>query len=202
MAGRPAATEEQRRAQRRRIREAAVELHGEKGIQGITVRAVAQRAGISTGAVYSHFSSLAELAQSLWRAPLAKANAQFAALAEAELDPLRRAERLLSAYAEFSLDNPEFLRGAMLFVRPAPLDESERAPLAELDFFRLLREAVAAAQNSGQIREGDTRALALGAWAAVHGALALPINLERYEWGAPSELTTTAIEAAMRSLVV
>ncbi len=179
-----------------------MELHGEKGIQGITIRAVAQRASISTGAVYSHFSSLAELAQSLWRAPLEKANAQFNALAEAEPDPLRRVARLLGAYAEFSLDNPEFLRGAMLFVRPATLDESERVPLEELDFFRLLREAVVAAQGSGQIREGDTRALASGAWAAVHGALALPINLDRYEWGAPSELTMTAVEAAMRSLRV
>jgi AcrR family transcriptional regulator len=200
--GRPAATEEQRRAQRRRIREAALALHGEKGIQGVTVRAIAQRAGISTGAVYSHFSSLAELAQSLWQAPLEKANERFRAIAEEEPDPLARIERLLGAYADFAHDHPEFLRGAMLFVRPTPVDRASRQPLEDLVFFRLLVDAVTAAQHEGLVRPGASQALALGAWAAVHGALALPVNLDRYEFGAPGEVSATAIAAALSALAV
>lgn len=199
--GRPAATEEQRRAQRQRIRAAAIELHGEKGLQGVTVRAIAQRAGISTGAVYSHFSSLAELAQSLWQAPLTKANERFTAIAEAEPDPFRRIERLLGIYADFAHEHPEFLRGAMLFVRPATQEAPEPLPLEELPFFRLLTDAVSAAQAEGRVRPGEPRRLATGAWAAVHGALALPVNLDRFDFGPSEALTTDARQAALRTLV-
>ena len=170
--GRPRATDEQRRAQRRRIREAAIELHGEKGLQGMTVRAIAQRAGISTGAVYSHFSSLAELARSLWEKPLERADAHFAAIADAEADALERIERLLHGYADFAFDNPEFLRGAMLFVRPATEAAPERTPLESLGFYRELHAAILAAQRAGQLRSDDARLLATTAWATIHGALA------------------------------
>ena len=168
----------------------------------MTVRAIAQRAGISTGAVYSHYSSLAELAQSLWQAPLAKANALFRTIAEEEPDPLARIERLLSAYADFAHEHPDFLRGAMLFVRPAPLDGDDRQPLESLDFYRLLVDAVTAGQYEGQVRPGDSEQLALGAWATIHGALALPVNLDRFEFGAPREVSAIAREAALSRLAV
>ena len=175
-------------------------LHGEKGLAGVTVRAIAQRAGISTGAVYSHFSSLSELAQSLWQAPLAKANARLAEVAAAEPDPCRRIERLLGAYVDFALENPDFLRGAMLFVRPTTSDAPEPQPLESLEFFRHLLAAISDAQAEGRAREGDPRTLALGAWAAVHGALALPVNLDRLDFDSPRAVTDAAIATAVSAL--
>ena len=47
------ATEEERAEQRRRLRHAASELHREGGPEAVTVRAVAKRAGVSTGLHYS-----------------------------------------------------------------------------------------------------------------------------------------------------
>lgn len=46
---------------RRRIVEATVELHGEKGIFGTSWRDIAERADVSVATVYKHFPSLEEL---------------------------------------------------------------------------------------------------------------------------------------------
>ena len=69
---RPALTEEQRRESRRRIREAASALYATSGLGDISARAIAKEAGVSVGTIYSHFGSLAELMQSLWRQPARK----------------------------------------------------------------------------------------------------------------------------------
>ena len=69
---RPALTEEQRRATRRRIRRAASELYAEAGLSRISARAVAERAGVSVGTLYTHFDNLTDLMRSLWRAPVAR----------------------------------------------------------------------------------------------------------------------------------
>ena len=46
---------------RRRILEATLALHSEKGIFGTSWRDIAQRADVSVGTVYKHFPSLDEL---------------------------------------------------------------------------------------------------------------------------------------------
>ena len=44
-----------------------------------------------------------------------------------------------------------------------------------------LRRAVEAGQASGAVRDGDPRLLAQLLWSGVHGALALPINVDTYD---------------------
>ena len=62
---RPAASPEQRDRQRGRIRRAAAEVYAENGLLGVTARAVAQRAGVSTGTIYSYFDGLQGLMRSI-----------------------------------------------------------------------------------------------------------------------------------------
>jgi AcrR family transcriptional regulator len=57
MSGRSAAVEETRR----RILEATLELHTERGIFGTRWQDIARRADVSTGTVYRHFPTLADL---------------------------------------------------------------------------------------------------------------------------------------------
>ena len=177
---RPPATDEDRARERRRIRRAAAAIHRERGISAVTVRAVAERAGISTGKIYSYYGGLGELMRSLWTEPVARLNERFESIAIATPDPVERIEALLGAYLDFARSNEETYRGAFLFVRPTSLTPPERRPAGDVPLLRLLAEAIADGQAAGSIRPGRPDRLAELLWAGLHGAVALPINADLY----------------------
>ena len=51
---------------RRQVLEAAFEIFGREGLQGLTMRAVASAVGVSAMALYRYFADKAELVQGLW----------------------------------------------------------------------------------------------------------------------------------------
>ncbi len=197
---RPAASPEQRAEQRGLIRRAAAEIHAEKGIAGISARAVAVRAGVSTGTIYRYFGSLQELMRSFWTEPVAKANETLEAAARAHPDPLTRIEALLTTYADFAHTNPEVYRGAFLFVRPESLGSPDAEPLDALPFHRLLCDAIREAQIAGQVRREDADEMAQLLWAGLHGALSLPIHIDLYAVAPSETLAPAMIRGLIRSI--
>lgn len=199
---RPALTEEQRRSSRRKIRQAAAELYAVRGLNGVSIRAVAHLAGVSTGTVYSHFGSLSELLQSLWRRPAAKLIERMAQISQDEDDPVKRLRALLHTYVDFSEANTEVFRSAFLFVRPSHLDAPKQLPLTKDLFFTLFSSAITDGQQSGLFRQGDPLNLAQLVLGAVHGALALPINLHRLALKQGASAARQAIDAQLQWLLV
>ncbi len=197
---RPALTDEQRRSIRRNIREAAATLYGEKGVNNVSVRAVAQAAGVSVGTVYSYFGSLSELLQSLWRAPARKLVAQMASLTQEVADPVEQLKALLQAYVQFSVDEPQVFRSAFLFVRPEAAPAPKQVALASDRFFMLFQQAIARGQQTGQFRSGNPDTLAQLVLSAVHGALALPVNMHRLALSAGTTAAEQAIAAQLEWL--
>lgn len=197
---RPALTDEQRKAIRRNIREAASKLYTENGTTNVSVRAVAQQAGVSVGTVYSHFGSLSELLQSLWRQPVGRLVQEMAQLAQENPDPEQRLDELLQAYVRFALKEPQVFRSAFLFVRPESIEPPEQIALADDRFFRLLRQAITDGQHDQKFRLGDPDALTQMVISAVHGALALPINLHRLALSPGEVVAKQAIAAQLEWL--
>lgn len=197
---RPAASPEERARQRRRIRRAAADLHAESGLLSITVRAVAKRAGVSTGTIYSYFSGLQELMRSLWQEPVAQAERELEAVARSHRDPVERIAALLETYARFAFEHPDVHRGALLFVRPTSVEKPDVQPLADLALPRLLRAALQEGQRRGEIISGDVDQLAQLVWAGVHGALALPVNADAYAVAPATELAPAMIRMIMRAI--
>ncbi|MEM7020206.1 MAG: TetR family transcriptional regulator [Pseudomonadota bacterium] len=146
---RTAATPEQRQQVRRKIRRAAAEIYAENGIMGVSVRAIAKRAGISTGTLYSYYANLQDLMRSLWQAPVAKSNLQLQEVAKAHSEPTERIRALLEAYMAFAFENEDTHRGALLFVRPTNLPSPKKRPLTEQVFHQLLRTAIQEGQAQG-----------------------------------------------------
>ncbi len=198
---RPAATPEQRAEQRQRIRRAASELHQEGGLRAVTVRAVAARAGVSTGLLYSYFANLSDLMRSLWQVPIAELGRSLAAVEQAEADPLTRIERLLLTYIDFTVANEETHRGLLLFVRPPDSATELNNDPDDLMLFASLRRAVEDGQATGSIREGDPRSLAQLLWSGIHGALALPVNIDTYDLTDGPTAATEMIPALTHSIL-
>ena len=104
---RPKATPEQRAQVRRSIQAAASEIYRDGGIGAISARAVATKAGVSVGTIYSYFGDLTGLGRSLWTGRVAEQEDKFRALAAQHQDPVARLRALLDAYLAFGIEQSE-----------------------------------------------------------------------------------------------
>jgi len=197
---RPKATPEQRAEVRRSIQRAAMELYREQGASSISARAVAKRAGVSVGTIYSYFGDLAGLGQSLWEGRVARQEEVFREVADQHQDPLTRIEALLRAYLTFGMEQHELYRSVLMFVRPAALGEPEKQAVSAFAFPTLLKAAIEAGQAAGQVRAGDVDELTQLLWSGVHGAIALPINLSRIELKSIDQMSDVTLAALMDML--
>ena len=199
---RPAATPEEQAAQRRRLRVAAAELHREGGVGAVTVRAVAKRAGVSTGLLYSYFANRSDLMRSLWMGPIAELGRLLAAVEDETPDPVERISRLLHTYVDFSEAHPETHRGLLLFVRPPDSSTELNEDPDDLRLFASLRRAVEDGQAAGAVGPGEPHAVAQLLWSGVHGALALPINIDTYDLEPGPTAAAAMITALIRAITI
>jgi len=136
--------------------------------------------------------------QSLWTGRVAEQEDAFRTLAAQQLDPLERLKALLEAYLEFGIAQDDLYRGTLMFVRPTALETPEKQPLSDFAFPSLLTDAIQQGQATGQITGGDAAVLTQLLWSGIHGALALPINLDRLDLKSAAEMAAPMVDALMR----
>ena len=157
-----------------RLVHVALDLLAEEGLERLTLRRIARRAGVSHGAPLRHFQSFAELCSEV-------AAQGFALLTEsmdkaaAQLPPGAGSRARLAAgagaYVAAAVANPGLF--ALMF-RTRDLDPDN--PLYQSESMRAfdrLLELVRAAQDAGWRDDQDTRRLAGSVWATVHGLATL-----------------------------
>ena len=167
---------------RDRLVKAALEILSAEGIEGLTLRSVARRAGVSHGAPARHFRSLsdlrAEVAAVGYRSlseSIEKACAQIQAAPSPdgplEGGPFPRLAAAGRAYLDCALANPGLF--ALMF-RPGDLD-FENASLARdsQSAFNQLHEQVRIAQSAGWKSTHPSRLVAGALWASIHGLATL-----------------------------
>lgn len=109
-----------RRARERRIVEATRALFDERGIQDARVERIARRAGINKALIYRHFASKEELFALTTTGYLAEINSLLAAVDEQATDAEERLRRGVEVLADYGIEHPAFLDGALaLFRQPA-----------------------------------------------------------------------------------
>lgn len=194
---RPATTPQQRLETRDRIRTAAASLVRQGNPEKITIRSVAKEAGVSIGTIYKYFEDISDLGRSLWQEPVDALRRQMANIAENTDDPVRRIRSLLSVYADFAREKHQVFRGAFLYVRPESRPRPDATALEDEPFFRHLKTAILEGQKSGAFIDGDAKMLAQLLWAALHGALALPNNIERIAFDPPEQIADAMIHSIM-----
>ncbi|MEU6383931.1 TetR/AcrR family transcriptional regulator [Streptomyces bauhiniae] len=165
---------------------AARELLEEDGSAGLSLRAVARRAGVSATAPYRHYADR----DALVSAVAAEGYRELAEyLAAAHPDP-RTPDELASvavAYVRFALDRPAMFR--VMFAEPCDPDSEERV--------------AATAAISGYVRDivrgafpgVDPDALATTVWALVHGLAFLHLD------GKLDSSTPEVVDAQVRAAV-
>ena len=152
----------------------AEELVAREGVEKLTLRRVARRAGVSHGAPLRHFASLSELAAEVAARGfqrLEEACEKGAASLPAGADPRERLAAAGRAYVEMAVETPGLF--ALMF-RPELLDrENPRYVRHASAAFEQVVRSVRAAQGAGFQPATETRALAGAVWSAVHGLASL-----------------------------
>lgn len=154
----------------------ACELGTELGEDGLTMRGIASRLGVSATALYQHFEGKASILRAIRFHGFAMINEVLAPCFEAT-DPLECIRAASRAYIKFAQDNP-WLYG-VLFTGEG-LDYSALTDAeGKLVFFSHERivDRFKAAQAAGRLHEGvDIDSAPLFLWSSNHGLATLLIN--------------------------
>jgi AcrR family transcriptional regulator len=182
------------------ILDAAQELLVERGsVNAVSMRAVADRVGVTPPSIYLHFSDKDELIFECCRRGF---TALMARMAEARgrggtvVEQLRRMGR---AYVEYGLENGSGYRVIFSAGLPESVSADDPGGLPGIQAFEMLVDTVSVGITSGELRQDlDPVALAVAVWAIVHGAvmIALVGQGERLPLPAPDDLLEAVLAVA------
>jgi AcrR family transcriptional regulator len=179
---------------REEILDATTELLLETGhAKAVSIRAVAQRVGVTPPSIYLHFADKDALLDAVCARYFEKLDEEMQSVAADQpsaIDVLR-AQGL--AYVRFAMKTPELYRIATM---------GEGRPDSDVDVtlnssaFLHMRNSVEALMAEGIFPQGDPTTAALEMWAVAHGVAALLISKPYLPWGDVEEFADRVLAAA------
>jgi AcrR family transcriptional regulator len=158
---------------RARLLASALEVLQENGLDGVTMRAVADRAGVTAPALYWHFADKEALVRELAR-EVSRLFKDRMLEAAAMPTPDARLRRTLETFRVFAIEHPAYFH--MLFVRPPTASgggREVRGGGASPTIFQLLTDRVAECMRDGSLANGDAESVAMSLVALAQGAVVL-----------------------------
>ena len=160
------------RSLRTKISAAAQELYLRDGIEGFSMRKVAEMVGVSAPAIYRHFKNRDELLNEIVVEGLNILGEYLRPALDADT-PYERLVRMSDRYLSFALEQPKYFDFAFLIPSPGLGQVAEGLERPDWETFRLALEQVAACVEAGIFPPGDPLETAITIWAEVHGLIAL-----------------------------
>ncbi len=168
--------------------------------QGVSMRAVAQRVGVSTAALYLHFPDKFSLMDAVCHRGFEHFAVTIDTAAEAASDPLDALRRMGRAYIEFGLANPEKYKILMLQGDPERYASVPPEKMPGMDAFAMLVHRVDEAMAAGVVRTADPFVVSVGVWTALHGIVTAMIVMESFPWPPVDQVIDQVVESQLRGL--
>jgi AcrR family transcriptional regulator len=152
--------------------QAGIEILSKEGMQALSLRQVAKRAGVSHAAPYAHFADKQTLIAAIAAEGYKKLYEKLAAAQRSQDDPLARLMAVAQAYVQFAIDEPDHFKITFSGVVEAEQDYPEYVEQSKR-CFALVVAVVADCQTEGILGPGDTQLAAVSIWACIHGFVQL-----------------------------
>ena len=173
----------------------ASDLLAAEGPAALTVRRIANDAGVSTMNVYSRFGSKDGVVEHLFVEGFHRLAAGMSSIVDSD-DPIADMVSCGMAYREFAIENPTLY--SVMFDRVVPdFRPSIDAKLLAGTTLGLLAKRVERAMSNGVLRVAEPMSTAALVWATCHGV----VSLEMKGVGPPSIDWLEVYDGAMRMIV-
>lgn len=151
--------------------EAALDTLQDQGIDGLSLRALAQATDVTPAALYSHFRGKEDLLAAVAEAGFQKLALQMAEYATGCKDAQTRIERLVTSYVYFALYNRPLFR--LMFSGPAhDMKEYPTLAMTAGKSYALISAVLSKRENAND----DTPLLTVAIWSMCHGLTSLLID--------------------------
>jgi AcrR family transcriptional regulator len=183
------------------ILQAAEELLIETGdAESVSIRAVAERVGVTPPSIYLHFTDKDELIFAVCEKQFAEFHRVMTDATDGASDPLDALRRMGRAYVSFGLNNPEQYRIIFMGRTPLSVDEGHTDRLLNNSGFSHLVDVVQSCLDSGRFVPGNPMLIAIDLWVTVHGITSLLIAKPEFPWPDKEELIEHILDTRLRGL--
>jgi AcrR family transcriptional regulator len=190
-------TEQEIKMMRERILDATIELVRQEGLEGVSIRKIADRIGVSHMLLYSYFENRAAIIQSLRERGFQQMEAFFAeSLRRAESgDALAQVRVSLGRFIQLSHEYPKLYQLAWRSATSWRVDSQNMTTSVEH-----LAQLIQLCIERGQCVERDPALAAAMVFGIVNGTLMLYYSISAFGQIGQAQLEAEVIEAAMTYL--
>lgn len=167
--------------------EAGAEILSKEGVSGLSLRKVAQKAGVSHAAPYAHFADKQALIAAISTEGYHRLYEALDAVGQRyACDPLRQLVEGAWAYVQFALNAPDHFKITLSGVVEKEKDYPAFVEMSRQSF-ALVVQIVEACQKARVLNRGPSDLIAVSLWSLIHGFVSLILEgqishtvLERY----------------------
>lgn len=155
---------------------AGVEILSKEGMEGLSLRKVAQRAGVSHSAPYSHFPDKQSLIAAISTEGFNQLYSELdAAVLAYPKNPKKQLQEGIQAYVQFALNNTDTFK--IMF--SGALEKEKEYPsfvaISSKTFQRVV-DVVRVCQEAGILNSEPSEMMAVAVWGQVHGVISLALE--------------------------
>jgi AcrR family transcriptional regulator len=148
----------------------------------VSIRAVADRVGVTPPSIYRHFEDKATLLFAVCMTEFDRLDVELRAALACHDDPVEAVIACGRAYVQFGLANPETYRIMFMGSSEWTPDQYRDELMADHAAFTGLVEAVGRASDAGRLRIADPMMAAVLLFQGVHGMVSLRIAKPNFPW--------------------
>lgn len=171
------------------------------GFGKMSMRKIANRAGVSATSIYLHFQNKDELLLALIESSIAKlAEALEENLSESD-DSITKLEKMAQAFVDFALTNPQEYE-IIYMVRPEEMPKFPREKFQQIrKIYELLAEIIREGSIKGPLSVDDPLMSAYTLWAQLHGVASVIIS-KRLDTRIPTgEFVSQAVDHIIQGFI-
>jgi AcrR family transcriptional regulator len=150
----------------------------------VSIRAVAERVGVTPPSIYRHFADKKDLIFEVCARHFASFDSFVTAASAGIEDPVERLRAMGLAYMRFGLANPEPYRIMFMTRTDETPEEYKGVALRDNAAFEQVLRCAQECVDAGRFRPEltDAYALTIGFWARVHGLTSLLVVKPQFPW--------------------